>query len=351
MSYTFPVDTDALFGERLPQWTNLGVPRADLDRVRAAVTTMWGSEPGCWTYELSALAEGYAARGDLYLASLAYGIAKFPVTADDAKRQALRLQVEHYVRAVPAFGLRFTRRVLELPYRGGRTTLPVHILSTAGELDGAPVLLFSGGLDSWKMDLHPLAAGFAVGAGVTVLAFDHPGTGECEVPLDAFADEVVLGLVDQARSLGNGTVAHFGLSFGGNFAALTGLSGAVDAAIDLGGPVTGSFAAGNLDGLMFGMADIGANAYGFTSRPPAGQLVSAGRSFDRAALLEADGNAPMLVVNGADDVHVVRADTEVFRGRRDTEVWLVPGTGHVAASKLPEVVPAMIEWLGKRLSS
>ena len=74
------------------------------------------------------------------------------------------------------------------------------------------------------------------GAGVTTLAFDHPGTGETAIPLDEHADEVIRGLADYARTLGDSQVAHFGASFGGNFAAMSGLSGIVDAAVDLGGP-------------------------------------------------------------------------------------------------------------------
>jgi esterase FrsA len=40
MSYEFTVDTAALFSERYPQWVNLGLPAAGLDRARAAITTM-----------------------------------------------------------------------------------------------------------------------------------------------------------------------------------------------------------------------------------------------------------------------------------------------------------------------
>jgi hypothetical protein len=54
--YDFAVGTKALFGERYAQWANLSVPAVDLDRARAAITTMWVDEPGGWTYELSALA-------------------------------------------------------------------------------------------------------------------------------------------------------------------------------------------------------------------------------------------------------------------------------------------------------
>jgi esterase FrsA len=43
-------------------------------------------------------------------------------------------------------------------------------------------------------------------------------------------------------------------------------------------------------------------------------------------LLDRDVNTPMLVINGADDVHVVCADTLLFSGRRHTDVQHIPGT-------------------------
>jgi len=53
----------------------------------------------------------------------------------------------------------------------------------------------------------------------------------------------------------------------------------------------------------------------------------------------------MLIINGADDVHVPQTDTLVFQGRPDTEVHLIPGTGHCAASKLLQVMQIVISWL------
>jgi esterase FrsA len=38
------------------------------------------------------------------------------------------------------------------------------------------------------------------------------------------------------------------------------------------------------------------------------------------------------------------------RGRRETEVELLPDTGHCAISKLPEVLPTMIEWAKRQLA-
>jgi len=210
MSYEFEVDAAALFAERYPQFLKLGIRVDRLNRVMAAVTTMWADEPGGWTYEWSTLANEYAKRGENYLASLAYGAAKFPVLANNARREALEKQVKEYEAAAPSFGVEFERRTLAVAYRGATTKVPVHLLSADRVPEqGRPVLLFSGGIDTWQMDLHALALAFARDAGVTVLAFDLPGTGESRVPLDAYADEVIDGLVAEGRRIGGGQVGHF----------------------------------------------------------------------------------------------------------------------------------------------
>jgi esterase FrsA len=67
--------------------------------------------------------------------------------------------------------------------------------------------------------------------------------------------------------------------------------------------------------------------------------------FSLRALLDQDLNGPMLVVNGADDVHVPQADTLVFEGRRDTSVHLIPDTGHCAATKSAEAFGIIQTWL------
>jgi esterase FrsA len=59
----------------------------------------------------------------------------------------------------------------------------------------------------------------------------------------------------------------------------------------------------------------------------------------------------MLVINGADDVHVPQHDTLVFQHRRNTEVHLIPGTGHCAVSKLNEVLPTIAQWLQRTLQA
>ncbi|CRK52168.1 conserved hypothetical protein [Rhodococcus sp. RD6.2] len=349
MPYEFPVDHSALIDERSGQFLSFGLAPQDLDGTRAAIDSMWADAPGGWVHEWSRLAAKYAAQGDHALASMVYGIAKFPVLANESRRLALRRQVDEYVKAAAGFGVRFERRMLTLPYRNAAVELPVHLFSADEKYSGAPVLLLSGGVDGWKMDMHPLAVGFAQNAGVTVLAFDQPGTGESPVPLDEFGDEVIDGLIAAARALGNGKVGHLGVSFGGNFAVRSGLTGAVDAAINIGAPVATAFEVANLERLLYGMADIVGNAVGFDAPATQEKLMAATRVFDRRDLLLRENNAPMLVINGADDVHVPLDDTLIFEGRADTEVHVIPDAGHCAVTKLPELMPMMVDWLRSRL--
>jgi esterase FrsA len=93
------------------------------------------------------------------------------------------------------------------------------------------------------------------------------------------------------------------------------------------------------------------NALGFDTQPTAEELAAAFAPFSLRPLLDQDTNAPMLILNGADDVHVPQHDTLVFQGRRDTEVHLVPDTGHCAMSKLPELAPTILGWLQRTIAA
>jgi esterase FrsA len=243
------------------------------------------------------------------------------------------------------FPVAFERRIITVPYRGGTVEVPVHLYSTDGDYAARPVLIASGGVDTWKMDIHPWWVGFTMNAGVSTLAFDHPGTGETAIPLDEHADDVIRGIADYARTLGDGRVAHFGASFGGNFSAMSGLAGIVDAAVDLGGPVVESFEPKNLTKLPYGMHDILGNAMHWDHSPTLDELSAGLGDLNRATLLARQVNSAMLVINGADDYFIPKSDTLFFQGRPNTEVHLIEGTGHVAMSKAPEVVPMIIGWL------
>ncbi|MTD17488.1 alpha/beta hydrolase [Nakamurella sp. YIM 132087] len=264
VGYTYPIEAQSMFDDREHQFASFGLSVADIARVRRATTDFWADAPGGWVYEWSNLAAGYTRQQRPDLAALAYGAAKFPCLADAARRTAQDRQLEQYLQAAASFPVRFERRVLSLAGPQGQVDLPVHLYRSGGDDVPAPVLLFSGGVDTWKMDVHGWCIALAQHAGVVVLAFDMPGTGENPVLLGPDAADLVGQLVTVARSLGNGLVGHLGMSFGGNFSARTGLQGVVDAAVVLGGPVQSGFHPENIRRLPYGMADIVGNAMGLT---------------------------------------------------------------------------------------
>jgi esterase FrsA len=101
------------------------------------------------------------------------------------------------------------------------------------------------------------------------------------------------------------------------------------------------------------MPGIIGNDMGFDKEPTLPELIASVQQFTRRPLLDQTKNAPMLVINGANDYFVPQADTLVFQGRRNTEVHLIPDIGHCAllggVSKLPEVVDLITQWLPKQI--
>ena len=190
-----------MFTDRMQQFEKFGIPSGDVERVRAATTDMWADTPGGWVYEWSKLAESYADSRDHAKAALAYGFAKFPCLNSEARVHALGNQLDQYELAAKDFPVRFERRIIEIAYRDGNIEVPVHLYSPDGDYASRPVLIASGGVDTFKMDFHPWCLAFTMNAGVTTLAFDNPGTGESPVPLDGHADEVIRGLASYAKSM------------------------------------------------------------------------------------------------------------------------------------------------------
>ncbi|MYT28223.1 MULTISPECIES: hypothetical protein [unclassified Streptomyces] len=99
------------------------------------------------------------------------------------------------------------------------------------------------------------------------------------------------------------------------------------------------------------MEGIVGNALGLDELPAPEQMSAHFSGFDLRPLLDRDANAPMLVINGADDVHVPQHDTLAFQGRRDTRVELHPDTGHCAVTRLSEVMPIIFTWLKETFKS
>jgi esterase FrsA len=108
---------------------------------------------------------------------------------------------------------------------------------------------------------------------------------------------------------------------------MSGLSGAVDAAIVLGGPIGKALQKEHVDKLPFGMPGIIGNDMEFDHEPAPPELLAAVQQFSRRPLPDRADNCPMLVVNGANDYFVPQADSLVFKGRRNIDRTSTGETG------------------------
>jgi esterase FrsA len=347
MSFHWSLDPQDLFKARRLQMIKTGLPAADAERVRESLTDMWSDVPGGWAHEWSALGEEYAAAGRHDLAVLAYGWARFPALTDAPRRAAHDKQLESYLLAAADLPFAVERRIINVSCDGRVVSTPIHILTSPGLPEDAPIMIASGGADGWKMDLptvlHPLAEQLPV----RVVLFDIPGTGENKLPATPETRRFIDGLVDAVRPMGNGTVVHFGLSLGGYFSAYSGLSGIVDAAVDCGGPVEAAFSRDHhwphgTDGIL-------GNVVGFDHRPTPEELSARLEPLSLRPLLDRDDNCPMLVINGDDDPLFSQRETAVFEERRDTQVVFVPGGGHCGINKIELTMPVIIDWLAQHL--
>jgi esterase FrsA len=350
MGYIFPVDVKDLWSERARQFVALGTAEEDIDRLTQTITDMWADAPGGWSYEWSKLAERYARSDQPYRAMLAYGGARFPCLADQARVTAHRHQFEQYIEASKDFPVTFERRVVSARHQGGVVEVPVHILSETDATEDTPVLVVTGGVDTYKMDLHQMLVTYVLGAHVRVVAADIPGTGELtDIPTSRPSTEILDQVVAFARTLTTGKTGQLGVSFGGYFSAHAGLAEVVDAAVVVGGPVSNTFTVANIDALLYGMRDILGNAYGFTEVPTNQQLVEITGRFMLDDLLAKDSNCPMLVINGDRDVHVPITDAQIFEGRPNTDVILIGGGTHCALNRLDLLQPIVTQWLTSHL--
>jgi esterase FrsA len=350
VSYEYPVDVAGLWSERAPQFVTLGIPQHEVDHLVEIVDDMWADRPGGWCYEWSRLGARYAHAGQTWLATLAYGNARFPCLADKAKAAAHQNQLEQYTLAAKEFPVDFERRMVTARWQGRVVEVPVHILAEPNATADTPVVVVTGGVDTWKMDLHSMWVAYVLGAHVRVVACDIPGTGELtHVAMTPDSTRIVDQVVAFARTLTTGKVAQLGMSFGGYFSAHAGLTEVVDAAVVVGGPVLNAFGAVNITGLLYGMKDIVGNAMGYTAVPTTEQITSVSAGFAMGDLLAQGTNCPMFVINGDQDVHIPITDTRLFDGRPDTEVHLVPGGTHCAFNKIDEVIAANVKWLATAL--
>ena len=355
MAYRFDAAPKALVAERRAQFTALGIPAAIIDGVASRLgEELWDDEPGSWVREWSAAAGAAEAGGDPLLAALCFGVAKYPCLASQAHGLAYSEQLRTYLAASPGFPLSFERRVLDVGYHGGTTPVPVHIYRRPGGSPSVPVVLMLGGVDTWKMDIHHSILQAAERMNVTVVGVDGPGVGESTVASQPDGDLVLAGVAAQVRSLGNGSVGAAAWSFGATWAVKLALTGEVDAAVAIGGPVEMAFDITTVRNWPNGMSGIMGNSLHRDTPFASAEATAAGLAGFRLSAQGLLGGwgatpTPLFVANGADDPYVPQSDTTMFEGRPNTVVRLEPGATHCAPEKSREIVPAAFAWLRSQL--
>jgi esterase FrsA len=355
MAYRFDAVPKALVAERRAQFVALGIPAKTVDGVAGRLgEELWDDAPGSWVSEWSAEAAAAEAGGDLLLASLCFGAAKYPCLASRAHEIAYGEQLRTYLAAAPAFPLTFERRVLEVAYRGEATPVPVHVYRRPGGSSAVPVVVMLGGVDTWKMDIHQSLLQAAERMDVTVVGVDGPGVGESKVASRPDGDLILAGVAAQVRSLGKGSVGVAAWSFGATWAVKLALTGEVDAAVAIGGPVELAFDLSTVRNWPNGMSGIMGNSL-HRDTPFAGPEATAtglaGFRLSAQGLLGGWGATPtpLFVANGANDPYVPPSDTTMFEGRPNTVVRLEAGATHCAAERSRDVIPAALQWLRSQL--
>lgn len=316
---------------------------------------MWGTGAESWVPVWARLAREAEAGGHWLRAAQLWGAARFPALATAARQEAYDRQLVAYAKATVGHRLpvRFQRVTVEVPVDGGTGILPLHLMARRHRHRRCPgVLVLSGGVDTWKVELHRMAVATALATGLLVVAVDMPGTGEAPGPLAPDGDRLLAGLIGEVRRRHPGEpVAYLGLSFGGHWAVKLAARGVVDAAVDIGGPTGAAEPEETVDvlALPYGMPGILGNALGLTSLPAADEIdaMLAAFSLRRQGLLgpTKDNGVPLLAANGAHDHFIPRADTTRLAARPNTTVWIVPGATHGAAEHIRPLLAASWAWL------
>jgi len=351
--------------ERFNGWVASGADEAELDAALSRIYDPKGSGPGSWVFEMAEVAEEYekkaaqaeaagrmeAATKDYFTASVYYYIARFPFLASPAKKAAYERHIDCYLKAARSFDPPL--EVVRIPYEGKEIIGYLRI--PRGERP--PVVIFTGGVDGWKSDLHRTIE-YLLAEGLAVFAMDIPGTGESAWDLAPESDRVYGRVMDylQARKDLDGTrLGGFMLSFGGYYAVRLALSEPrLKAVINVGGPIALSFEKENVEKVPDVMISTIAHAMGQKLPMKTEQMLTLAKPFslDRDGFLQNPRyQAALLSINGDQDPLLPIDDLYLIskKGIKQDE-WVFKGSGHCAIDEMPEWGPKAAVWMRNHLT-
>jgi esterase FrsA len=194
--------------------------------------------------------------------------------------------------------------------------------------------------------------------GLAVFAFDMPGTGESEWPLEPDSDRVYSRVVDYLKTrseLDGENIAVYLQSFAGLYAVKLALVDPdVKAAVNIGGPIHLAFTPEHIKKVPDVMIKTIANAMGEDLDASFKTMVAkAGpMSLDKQGLLtRPERQAALLSINGDLDELVPIEDLYIISDRGiEQEQWVYEGDRHCATEHLEEYAPKAAAWLKQHLS-
>ncbi|GAB4330690.1 MAG: esterase FrsA [Candidatus Abyssubacteria bacterium] len=352
--------------ERFDGWVSAGADEKELDAALGRIHDLHGSGPGSWVYELRVPAERHELiatdaelAGDLTTAAqeyrkaaVFYFIARFPFLSTPAKAEAYRRHIQCYLDAAKYFDPSLT--VVRIPFEEkeiiGYLRIP--------PVEKPPVVILTGGVDTWKSDIDNQVEAM-LAEGLATFAFDMPGTGESQWPLEPDSDRVYSAVIRYLKTrpdLDGERIGVHLMSFAGLFAVKLALVDPnVKAAVNIGGPIHIAFTPDHIQKVDKVM--IATIAHAMREDPAADfdTMVARAKPMSlgtQGLLKKPERQAALLSINGDEDPLVPIDDLYIIsKSGIEQEEWVYQGDGHCAHKNMKEYVPKAAAWLKVKLST
>lgn len=352
--------------ERFNGWVGAGADEKELDATLRRIHDPRGSGPGSWVYELSLTASKHELAGseaelrhdsaeaakEYSIAAVYYFIARFPFVSSPAKEEAYRKHIECYLRAAESFDPPL--EIVRIPFEGkeiiGYLRIP--------HVEKPPVVVVTGGVDTWKSDVERQVEAL-LAENLAVFAFDMPGTGESQWPLEPNSDRVYSAAIEYLKSrpdLDGQNVGVFLQSFAGLFAVKLALVDPnVKAAVNIGGPIELAFTPEHIKEVPDVMVATIAHAMGTDPDVGFDEMVARAEPMslgNQGLLKKPEHQAALLSINGDQDPLVPIDDLYIIsKSGIEQEKWVYEGDGHCAPNHLAEYAPKAAAWLKGHLTA
>lgn len=289
------------------------------------------------------------AKDAYFKAAAYYGAGRHPFPSSPGKEQAYRKTIENYLAASRYFDPPLER--LAIPFDGkevvGYLRLP--------ERKPAPLVIHWGGIDNWKEERHSFVESI-LKEGWGCFIMDSPGTGESPVLASDTAHAVYSTALDrlvERPEVDRDKIAVLGASFGGYWSTKMAHVEAqrLRAAVNWGGGVHQFFQPSwqqksrNASSYLFDLIEARARLFGKRTFEELIEIMPILSLKDQGWLDKPC--APMLLVNGKDDLQVPIEDFYLLLECGDPKaIRLFPG-GHMGDS--PDVFPTILRWLHRQI--